>query len=67
VRYRHAFESIYWRLGAVCGGGDPPPLAARAWRKLLVSRVGQTRWFDRVERAFARRLAKSLVIYARAA
>lgn len=67
VRYRHAFESIYWLLGAVCGGGDPPPFPARAWRKLLVSRVGRTRWFDRLERAFARQLGKSLVIYACAA
>ncbi len=68
VRHRHAFESIYWLLGAVCGGGDPPPRPARAWRKLLISRrIGQAPWFDRVERLFARPFGKSLVIYARAA
>lgn len=67
VRHRHAFESIYWLLGAVCGGGEPPPRPARAWRKLLISRAGRMRWFDRFERVFARRFGKSLVIYARAA
>lgn len=67
VRYRHAFESVYWLLGAVCGGGEPPPFPARMWRKLLTSRLGGTRWFDRLERVFARSFGKSLVIYARAA
>lgn len=66
-RHRHAFESAYWLLGAVCGGGDPPPWPARTWRKLLISRVGRTRWFDRIERLLARGFGKSLVVYARAA
>lgn len=67
IRHRHAFESVYWLLGAVFGGGNPPPAPARAWRKLITSRhIGQSRWFDRAERLFARAAGKSIVIYARA-
>ena len=63
VRRRHAFESVYWVLGALCGGGEPPPLPARAWRRLVNGRP--TRLIDRCERALAP-LGKSLVVYARA-
>jgi SAM-dependent methyltransferase len=68
IRHRHAFESVYWLLGAVFGGGNPPPAPARMWRKLITSRrIGPSRWFDRAERLFARPFGKSIVIYARAA
>lgn len=64
VRRRHAFETVYWVLGALFGGGEPPPLPARAWRRLINARP--SRLVDRCERALARPLAKSLVVYARA-
>ncbi|GAB4322309.1 MAG: class I SAM-dependent methyltransferase [Dehalococcoidia bacterium] len=63
VRRRHAFESVYWVLGALFGGGEPPPLPARAWRRLVNGRPAGL--IDRCERAFAP-LGKSLVVYARA-
>lgn len=65
VRRRHAFESVYWLLGAVSGGGEPAPLAARAWRRLVNG--GPRRIIDRCERALAWPLGKSLVVYARTA
>jgi O-acetyl-ADP-ribose deacetylase (regulator of RNase III) len=68
IRHRHAFESIYWVLGALGGGGNPPNRLARAWRRLVNSSAADHfRLFDRIERLFARGLGKSLVIYARAA
>lgn len=67
VRRRHAFETVYWTLGAVAGGGDPPPRIARAWRR-LVNRKGA--WaasvIQRLERACDPWFGKSIVIYARA-
>ncbi len=67
VRRRHAFESIYWLLRAPGGGGDPPWLPARAWRKLTNSpRVRGSGTWDGVERALSRVLPKSIAMYARA-
>lgn len=63
VRRRHAFESVYWTLGAVFGGGEPAPLPARVWRRLVNGRPAGL--IDRCERALAP-FGKSLVVYARA-
>jgi SAM-dependent methyltransferase len=64
VRYRHAFESVYWLLGALLGGGEPAPRAARAWRQLVNGEPAGP--IDRLERALARGLGKSIVVYATA-
>jgi SAM-dependent methyltransferase len=65
VRYRHAFESVYWLLGALLGGGKPPAAPARAWRRLING--DPQKLIDRLERSVARGLAKSIVVYATAA
>jgi ubiquinone/menaquinone biosynthesis C-methylase UbiE len=67
VRYRHAFESVYWLLGTLGGGGTPPNRVARWWRRLLDRpAIDRSRLFDCAERLLARPLGKSLVVYARA-
>ncbi|MCL4231749.1 MAG: methyltransferase domain-containing protein [Dehalococcoidia bacterium] len=67
VRRRHAFESVYWLLGALGGGGDPPCAPARAWRKATNSpRVRTSRAWYGAECALSRVLPKSVAIYARA-
>jgi SAM-dependent methyltransferase len=66
-RRRHAFETVYWLLGAVAGGGDPPPRAARAWRRLTnPSGARAARLAARVERWLDPLFSKSIVVYARA-
>jgi SAM-dependent methyltransferase len=66
-RRRHAFESVYWLLGALAGGGDPPPRIARAWRRLVnPEHSSRARLAARLERFFDPLLAKSIVLYARA-
>lgn len=67
VRYRHAFESVYWVLGAVGGGRTPPWLPARVWRSFTNSeRVRDSGAWDAVERRLSRTFGKSIVVYARA-
>lgn len=67
VRRRQGFESIYWLLGALGGGGNPPCGPAQEWRRLTNSkRVRHSRVWDAVERGFSRVLPKSVAIYARA-
>jgi hypothetical protein len=66
-RRRHSFESVYWLLGALAGGGDPPPRIARAWRRLVnPEHSSRARLAARLERFFDPLLAKSIVLYARA-
>jgi len=66
VRYRHAFDSIYWLLGAAGGGRTPPWRPARMWRSFTNSpKVRTSRRWDAVERRLSRRFGKSLAIYAR--
>ncbi len=67
IRRRHAFESVYWLLGAVGGGGDPPWWPARTWRQPTNSAaVRSSQPWREVERWLAWPLAKSVVVYARA-
>lgn len=63
VRRRHAFETVYWLLGALGGGGNPPCRLAQEWRKATIQGSVPV---DRVERMLAPLLAKSIVVYARA-
>jgi SAM-dependent methyltransferase len=66
VRYRHAFESVYWLLGAVGGGTTPPWRPARMWRSFTNSAgVRESGRWDAVERKLSRPIGKSLVVYAR--
>lgn len=66
-RRRHGFESVYWLLGALGGGGNPPCGAARAWRRLTNSaQVRGSRAWGRCEHLLSQVAAKSLVVYARA-
>ncbi len=62
VRYRHAFESVYWLLGALAGGGEPPRCPARVWRKLVNGEPASL--IDGLERSLARGLGKSIIVYA---
>ena len=64
IRYRHAFESVYWTLGALSGGGEPPRWPARALRRIVNGKP--VRFIDRIERGLARTLGKSIVVYATA-
>jgi SAM-dependent methyltransferase len=66
-RRRHAFETVYWLLGALTGGGDPPAWPARWWRTHVTApEKAESRALARLERLALPWLAKSVVLYARA-
>ncbi|HEX6031996.1 MAG TPA: methyltransferase domain-containing protein [Tepidiformaceae bacterium] len=66
-RRRHAFETVYWLLGALTGGGDPPAWPARWWRTHVTApeNAGSPAltWAEGLANPW---LAKSVVLYARA-